>query len=75
MRVPRGWMGLALGLGLMLAAVVVLHQASSSASDVVAQGRTQGLESDAYFYSEVSDVRAFLREGGRYVPRSTPAAP
>jgi hypothetical protein len=64
-------MGLALGLGLMAAAVVLLHQTSSSAPDVVSRSRSLCLESDAYFYSEVSDVRAFLHEDGRYrAPRS-----
>ena len=72
MRAPRSGMGLVLGLGLMVAAVVALHHASSSAPEVVAQGRMQGIETDAYFYSEVSDVRAFLHEDGRYhAPRAT----
>ena len=47
-------------------AVTALHHASSSAGEVVAQSRSQGLESDAYFYTEVSAVRAFLDDQGRY---------
>lgn len=63
----RRWMGLALGLAVMALAVVGLHQASSSPdTGVVAQSRVQGLESDAYFYTEVGDVRAFLDDEGRY---------
>ena len=50
----------------MAVAVVGLHQASSSASDVLAQSLAQGLESDAYFYTEAGDVRAFLDDEGRY---------
>jgi hypothetical protein len=62
----RRWKGLALGLVMITVAVVALHHASSSAGDVVAQSRARGLESDAYFYTEVSDVRAFLDDQGRY---------
>ena len=64
--VLRRWTGLALGLALMAVAVVGLHHASSSASDVLAQSLAQGLESDAYFYTEAGDVRAFLDDQGRY---------
>ena len=62
----RRWMGLALGLALMAVAVGALHRASSSAGEVIMQSRVQGLESDAYFYTEVNDVRAFLDDQGRY---------
>jgi len=62
----RRWMGLVLGLTLMAVTVVALDRATPSAGDVLAQARTQGLESDAYFYTEVGDVRAFLDDEGRY---------
>ena len=62
----RRWAALALGLASMAVAVVALHRASSSTSDVVVQSRAQGLESDAYFYTEVSDVGEFLGDRGRY---------
>jgi len=62
----RRWMALVLGLALVAVTVVALDRASSSAGDVLAQSRTQGLESDAYFYTEVGDVRAFLDDEGRY---------
>ena len=62
----RRWMGLVLGLALMAVTVLVLDRASSSAGEVLASSRTQGLESDAYFYTEVSDVRAFLVDEGRW---------
>jgi len=69
----RRWTGLALGLALMAVAVVALHRATPSAGDVVAQSRAQGLESDAYFYTEVSDVGAFLEDQGRYKRQSMSA--
>ena len=62
----RRWMGLALGLALTVVTVVALNRASSSAGPVVAQSRARGLEADAYFYTEVSDVGAFLDDQGRY---------
>ena len=62
----RRWMSLALGLALMAVAVGTLHRASSSAGEVMVQSRVQGLESDAYFYTEVGDVGAFLGDLGRY---------
>jgi hypothetical protein len=66
--------GFVLGLALMAVTVVALDRASSSASDVLAQSRMQGLESDAYFYTEVSDVREFLDDEGRYgAPRLAPS--
>jgi hypothetical protein len=46
--------------------VVALHHTSASAGDVMAQSRARGLESDAYFYSEVDDLQAFLGDEGRY---------
>ena len=57
-----------LGLSLAGVALVVagLNRASASVGDVVAQSREKGLESDAYFYTEVSDVGAFLDDEGRY---------
>ena len=71
-------MGLVLGLALMAAAVVVLHR-TSAASDtvwaVLAHSRTQGLETDAYFYTEVGAVRSFLDERGRYGSPLTGAPP
>mgnify|MGYP001821725604 CR=1 FL=1 len=62
----RRWTGLALGLAVMAVAVAALHHTSSSAGDVMVQSRAQGLESDAYFYTEVGDVGAFLDHEGRY---------
>ena len=62
----RRWGALAVGLASMAVAVVALHHASSSASEVLVQSRAQGLESDAYFYTEVSDVGEFLGERGCY---------
>ena len=62
----RGWLGLTLGLALMAIAVAGLHRASASAGDVMALSQARGLESDAYFYTEVNDVRAFLDDQGRY---------
>ena len=67
----RRWMGLVLGLAMMAVAVAGLHQASTSAGDVMAQSREKGLESDAYFYTEVDGVEAFLEDEGRYRPQST----
>jgi hypothetical protein len=67
-------MGLALGLALMATTVVALGHASSSAGDVLVQSQAKGLESDAYFYTEVGDVGAFLAEQGRYgAPRVSPS--
>jgi hypothetical protein len=64
---PRRWVCLALGLALMALAVVGLsHGSSSTGTGVIAQARARGLESDAYFYTEVSDVGAFLEDEGRY---------
>jgi hypothetical protein len=61
-------MGLLAGLALMGLAVSALHHTSASASDVMALSQARGLESDAYFYSEVDDLQAFLEEDGRYGP-------
>ena len=56
-----------LGLGLAtLGALVALLDRASEAMAVVAHGRAQALESDAYFYSEVAPVRDFLEEDGRF---------
>jgi hypothetical protein len=66
---PHRWMGLVLGLALMAAAVVILHRTSAVKDPVwavLAHSRAQGLEADAYFYTEVGDVRAFLDARGRY---------
>ena len=62
----RRGVGFILGLALMAVTVVALDRASSSAGDVLAHSRAQGLESDAYFYTEVGDVLAFLDDEGRY---------
>jgi hypothetical protein len=62
----RRWGALGLGLGLMAGSVVAMHHGTSSAGEVMARSRAQGLESDAYFYTEVDDVGAFLDDQGRY---------
>ncbi len=53
--------------------VLALHRTSASASGVMALSQARGLESDAYFYSEVSDVGAFLEDDGRYAHPSMEA--
>ena len=62
----RRWGALAVGLASMAVAVVALHHASSSTSDVLVRSRAEGVETDAYFYSEVGDVGEFLDDEGRY---------
>jgi hypothetical protein len=58
----------------MSGVAVLLDRTSSSAAHVLARSRALGIESDAYFYSEVSDVRAFLDAAGRYrAPREREA--
>lgn len=70
-----------LGLGLAsIGALVTLLDRASERAPVVAHGRTQALESDAYFYSEVAPVRDFLENDGRYSlaggrARPAPAGP
>jgi hypothetical protein len=66
----RSWAGLMLGLVVMAVVVAALHQTSTPRSgledNVVVQGRARGIEADAYFYTEVGNVRAFLDASGRY---------
>jgi hypothetical protein len=69
----RRWAGLALGLAGMGLASLALSHASGGAGPVVAESRERGLESDAYFYTEVGDVGAFLEDDGRYGRQSTSA--
>jgi hypothetical protein len=67
MRGGRGgrWASLALGLAVMALAVAALGRAGSSAGGLLAHSRMRELESDAYFYTEVGDVREFLGGGDR----------
>lgn len=58
--------GLGLGLLLMAGVVLLLHRSSEGAPGVLGLSRTLGLETNAYFYSEVTTVGAFLGEDGRY---------
>ena len=66
----RSWAALLLGLFAMAVVVAALHRTSTPRDgiedNVVVQGRAQGIEADAYFYTEVGDVRAFFDAGGRY---------
>jgi hypothetical protein len=62
----RGWTGLALGLALMAATLILLHLASVRAGPLLEQSRARALESDAYFYTEAGDLREFLGKEGHY---------
>jgi hypothetical protein len=67
----RRWTSLALGLAAMGLAALTLSHGSRSAGSVITQGQERGLESGAYFYTEVDGVEAFLDDEGRYRRRST----
>ncbi len=69
------WNYLLLGLVSVTLFITLLHQLSTRLAgvpgDLIDRNRREGLEVDAYFYSEVGDLREFLDdEQGRYGRRS-----
>ena len=67
----RRWASLVLGLAAMGLAAGALSHGGRSAGPVMTASRERGLEADAYFYTEVGGVEAFLGDEGRYGRQST----
>ena len=67
----RRWTRLTLGLAAMGLTALALSVASGLLGPVVEESRQRDLESDAYFYTELGGVEAFLEDDGRYRRQST----